>query len=228
LNAVPPSQLPPKKDVLLALLEQSTVRVHLDPRAAEVRVPSWFKKQPQLALDIGLNLPVPIRDLDLGEEGVSCTLSFNRSPHFCFVPWSAIFALVDQQSGRGMLWPESVPPEVTVAQQTKKPAELSKQAGAKQAATAQVARGESATGKAVAKKGAVKRPALRAVPGDVSPLAAVQGSVDEPATAPSVAAAAATVEAATGDAPAEPTNQPMPVAPAAQKAARPSYLRVVK
>lgn len=224
---MPPSQLPPKKDVLLALLEQSTVRVHLDPRPADVRVPSWFKKQPQLALDIGLNLPVPIRDLDLGEEGVSCTLSFNRSPHFCFVPWSAIFALVDQQSGRGMLWPESVPPEVTVAQQAKKPAELSKQAGAKQAGVAQVARGEATAGKTAGRKGASKRPALRAVPGDAPPVAAVQGSVEQPVTAPSIAAAAATVEAPAGDAPAEPTIQPT-TGPATQKAPRPSYLRVVK
>ena len=65
-----PTRLPPKKDVALALLEQSTVYVHLDPRSEGVRVPDWFKKQPQLVLQIGLNMPVPIQDLDVGDEAV--------------------------------------------------------------------------------------------------------------------------------------------------------------
>src|SRR5688572_13297359 len=105
------SRLPPKKDVALALLESSTVFVHLDPRADGVTVPPWFKKQPQLVLQIGLNMPVPILDLSLDGDGVSCTLSFNRSPQFCNVPWKAIYALVGED-GRGMVWPDDVPPEV--------------------------------------------------------------------------------------------------------------------
>ena|SRR5688500_5320138 len=105
------SRLPPKKDVALALLESSTVFVHLDPRADGVMVPPWFKKQPQLVLQIGLNMPVPIPDLSLDGDGVSCTLSFNRSPQFCNVPWKAIYALVGED-GRGMVWPDDVPPEV--------------------------------------------------------------------------------------------------------------------
>lgn len=105
------SRLPPKKDVALALLESSTVYVHLDPRSDGVTVPPWFKKQPQLVLQIGLNMPVPIPDLSLDGDGVSCTLSFNRSPQFCNVPWKAIYALVGED-GRGMVWPEDVPPEV--------------------------------------------------------------------------------------------------------------------
>ncbi|HEY5243724.1 MAG TPA: hypothetical protein VIJ22_19725, partial [Polyangiaceae bacterium] len=63
-----PHPLPPKKEVALALLERSNDRgifVHLDPRQATVVVPPWFKKQPQLVLQIGLNMPVPIPDLRL-------------------------------------------------------------------------------------------------------------------------------------------------------------------
>jgi stringent starvation protein B len=106
------NRLPPKKEVALALLESSTVFLHLDPRVEEVKVPPWFKRQPQLVLQIGLNMPVPIHDLNLDESGVSCTLSFNRAPHFCHVPWKAIYALV-AEDGRGMLWPEDIPPEVS-------------------------------------------------------------------------------------------------------------------
>lgn len=103
--------LPPKKDVALALLEQSSVFIHLDPRDDAVRVPVSFKKQPQLVLQIGLNMPIPIPDLEVGDDGVSCTLSFSRTPHACWIPWSSVFALVGD-SGRGMVWPDDVPREV--------------------------------------------------------------------------------------------------------------------
>ena len=105
--------LPPKKSVALALLENTTVFVHLDPRGQNVRVPPWFKKQPQLVLQIGLNMPVPIPDLRLDDESVSCTLSFNRSPFYCHIPWEAVFALVGENR-RGMVWPDDVPREVAV------------------------------------------------------------------------------------------------------------------
>jgi stringent starvation protein B len=103
--------LPPKKDVALALLERASVFVHLDPRAEGVVVPPWLRKQPQLVLQIGLNMAVKIPDLEIVEGGVSCTLSFSRRPHFCYVPWTAVYALVGED-GRGMVWPEDIPPEV--------------------------------------------------------------------------------------------------------------------
>ncbi len=106
------TRLPPKKDVALALLESSTLFMHLDPRHDEVKVPPWFKRQPQLVLQVGLNMPVPIPDLNVDDDGVSCTLSFNRTPFFCYVPWAAIYALVGEDH-RGMVWPDDVPPEVT-------------------------------------------------------------------------------------------------------------------
>jgi len=104
--------LPPKKEVALALLERSSVHIHLDPRVASVIVPPWFKGQPQLVLQIGLNMPVPIPDLHLDEDGLSCTLSFNRSPFHCVVPWTSVFAMVGED-GRGMVWPDDVPVEVS-------------------------------------------------------------------------------------------------------------------
>jgi stringent starvation protein B len=114
-NPVTTTGLPPKKDVILALLERSSVFIHLDPRHPDVRVPPWFKKQPQLVLQVGLNLAVRIPDLDIGDEAVSCTLSFNRSPFFCYVPWSAVFGLMGED-GKGMLWPKDIPPEVAAQQ----------------------------------------------------------------------------------------------------------------
>lgn len=114
-------QLPPKPEVALALLQTAaSVYVHLDPRGEGVAVPNWFKKQPQLVLQVGLNMAVPIPDLDVGREAISCTLSFNRRPEFCKIPWSAIYGLVGED-GRGMIWPESVPAEVASAADGRSP-----------------------------------------------------------------------------------------------------------
>jgi stringent starvation protein B len=109
------SVLPPKRDVAMALIQTAaSVYVHLDPRALAVRVPTSLKNQPQLVLQVGMNLAVAIPDLDIGEDALSCTLSFNRRPEFCWIPWTAIFGLVGDD-GRGMIWPDSVPSEVATA-----------------------------------------------------------------------------------------------------------------
>ncbi|MBX3190802.1 MAG: hypothetical protein KF819_27640 [Labilithrix sp.] len=105
--------LPPKKEVALALLERSNVDVYLDPRAKGVVVPPQFRKEPRLILKIGLNMPVPIPDLRLDDESMSCTLSFSRTPFFCVVPWPSVFAMVGED-GRGMVWPDDVPQELAV------------------------------------------------------------------------------------------------------------------
>lgn len=106
-----PRNLPSKKDVVLALLQGPSVFVHLDPRKKGVVVPSNFRKQPQLVLQIGLNMAVQIPDLRVDDDGITCTLSFSRSPFWCALPWSAIYALVSED-GPGMVWPDDVPPEV--------------------------------------------------------------------------------------------------------------------
>lgn len=109
--------LPPKKDVALALLERASVFIHLDPRSDEVLVPAWFKKQPQLVLQVGLDMAVRIPDLEVGDEAIACTLSFSRRPHYCFVPWTTVYALVGED-GRGMVWPDDVPPEIAAQTQS--------------------------------------------------------------------------------------------------------------
>lgn len=118
--STPPRPLPPKKDVALALLQGPSLFIHLDPRKPEVLVPLHFKKQAQLVLQVGLNMAVPIPDLQVDDEGVTCTLSFNRSPFWCRLPWTAIYALVGDDK-RGMIWPDEVPAEVETAQREKGP-----------------------------------------------------------------------------------------------------------
>ncbi len=111
MSRPPTALLPPKKDVAMLLLQGPSLFIHLDPRKPQVVVPAWFKKQPQLILQVGLNLANPIPDLNVDDEGISGTLSFSRSPFWCRVPWTSVYALVGED-GRGMLWPNDVPSEV--------------------------------------------------------------------------------------------------------------------
>ena len=103
--------LPAKIEVARYLLSQGSLFVHLDPRAEGVVVPEWYRREPQLVLQIGFDMPVPIPDLEVDSEGIYGTLSFNRSPFTCHVLWDAVFALAGDD-GRGMVWPDSMPDEI--------------------------------------------------------------------------------------------------------------------
>jgi stringent starvation protein B len=103
--------LPEKKELVEALMTKGTVLLHLDPRKEGVVVPAWLIDQPQLVLQIGYYMPIPIPDLRIDELGVSATLSFNRSAYPCFIPWKAIFAVVGDD-GKGTSWPDDLPAEI--------------------------------------------------------------------------------------------------------------------
>jgi stringent starvation protein B len=211
----PTQPLPPKKEVGLALLERSSVYVHLDPRQDAVHVPAWFKKQPQLVLQVGMNMPVPIPDLRFDDDGMSCTLSFNRAPFFCVVPWSCVFAMVGED-GRGMVWPDDVPPEVARQAQGRGTETGPRKEGPK--VQPREARDTARTEAAAKPKRSRKRPALSAVPDS-----------DEVA----LPAAAKTASGRTSPAPVRPIVAPSPaprtiVGPTRKKRELPPYLRVVK
>lgn len=100
-----------KRRQLQVMLDAGLVMVHLDPRGDDVVVPSQFKRDPVLRLNLayGFNLPA----LDVDEDGVYAILSFNRQNFGCTMPWRAIFALTAPDTGHeGVVWPESVPAEL--------------------------------------------------------------------------------------------------------------------
>ena len=41
----------------------------------------------------GLDMAIPIDDLEVTDEGISATLSFQRTPMPTFVPWDAVVAI---------------------------------------------------------------------------------------------------------------------------------------
>jgi hypothetical protein len=215
-----PTRLPRKKDVAIALLEQASVFVHIDPRPAEVHVPPWFKRQPQLVLQIGLNMPVPIPDLDVSDHGLSCTLSFNRSPFHCRIPWPAVFALVGE-SGRGMVWPDDVPPEV--AAQAQKQAKPQLAAVAAPAPATVEAKAEQASAPAAKKKRGEK--ATKARPAKAAKTSAKTDAKGESKTARGTQKKAAP---ARPTAAARPAARPEPArrAPAAVPAPAPAQEKI--
>ncbi|HEU4532541.1 MAG TPA: ClpXP protease specificity-enhancing factor SspB [Polyangiaceae bacterium] len=196
------SHLPPKRDVCVALLESSSVFVHLDPRKEGVVVPPWFRKQPQLVLQVGYQMAVPIPDLTVGDEALTGTLSFSRSPFQCSIPWSSVFALVSGETGRGMVWPPDVPPEVASQMQAQKPAPA-----------------EAPPAKPAKKgRGARKAPAASEAEGPASARPQPQPA----------AAAALRPEPAEGPGSDPPTPRAPAEPPAKPKRELPPYLRVIK
>ncbi len=228
----PTQPLPPKKDVALALLEQSSVHVHLDPRLAGVVVPIAYKTHPQLVLQVGLNMKVPIPDLRVDDEGMSCTLSFNRSPFFCVVPWASVFAMVGDD-GRPMVWPDDVPSDV--ARQAQQVRSVEGHSSKESRPLAREPKPSTSTNAAAAGRepgevAKVKRPRKRPV------LAAVSdpGGQDSAAKTDKAIPAVDRAPRAAGPTNARPAVAPVPspksIAGGSRKKKRdlPPYLRVVK
>ncbi|MBK6518715.1 MAG: hypothetical protein IPG04_32395 [Polyangiaceae bacterium] len=197
----PPRKLPPKKDVLEAFLGNGSARVFVDPRRPDVNVPKWYLKQPELVLRVGHALSPPIPDLLVTDEAVSCTLSFNRSPFWCKLPWSAVFAVVSDVDGRGVVWPEDVP----IESQLLKPARQKPKLASVAPPTAPSAAAAAET------PSDAEKPAKESAAGAAQPEGAAAA---EPASAPAAAA--------------EPTPEGEPEAGKKPKRQLPPYLRVVK
>ena len=213
-------RLPPKRDVALALLEGSSLYVHLDPRREQVLVPKHFLDQPQLVLQVGLNMAVKIPDLEVDDDGITCTLSFNRTPFWCRLPWTAVFALVGED-GRGMVWPDDVPGEL--AAQAKRPS-LKVVSSKKKAKPKEDEMQDEDQPRA--------RPTLSAVPPPPNAEAGSDTESDEPATveetADALEASLEATDAPPGDTDGETSDDDDPDDDPNGKKKLPPYLRVVK
>lgn len=100
-----------KRQILLELLKNAWVYVHLDPRRDGVALPDFLRQEPRVVLQYGYNMPVPIADLAIDEEGIKATLSFRRQPWSTVIPWHAVFALSDGEE-RHFVWEQDVPADL--------------------------------------------------------------------------------------------------------------------
>jgi stringent starvation protein B len=108
-----PEERPSKRDAFLAFYGEGWVSVHLDARRTGVKVPQEFASNGHLVLQYGQDMPVAIPDLSVDDDGIRATLSFSRTPHATFIPWSAVY-IVASTDGRGILYYEDVPEDVPV------------------------------------------------------------------------------------------------------------------
>jgi stringent starvation protein B len=107
------SDRPSKHQAFLALLQEGWTSLHLDARRDGVVVPTHLKGEAHLVLQYGNDLPIPITDLTVDDEGVRATLSFSRTPQQTIVPWSAVYVIATDD-GRGVLYNEDIPSDVAV------------------------------------------------------------------------------------------------------------------
>lgn len=84
--------------------------VTLDARRAGVSVPRQFTDEPQLNLDFSERFG--IADFRYDERGVRASLSFNRQPFLCDVPWSAVYAVFSHVDNERLTWPRSLPQDI--------------------------------------------------------------------------------------------------------------------
>ena len=107
------SERPSKHKVFVDLLRKGRPSLYLDARRPGVIVPAHLRGEPHLVLQYGYDLPIPIPDLEVDEHGVRATLSFSKSPQRTVIPWSAVY-VVACDDGRGVLYPEDVPNDVSI------------------------------------------------------------------------------------------------------------------
>ena len=106
-----PTDRPSKQEAFLAFLKDGWVTVYIDARRPGVAVPDHLRTETRLVLQYGLNMPVPVEDLEVTDDGVKATLSFSRTPWQTMIPWSAIYVIACTD-GRGVLFQEDVPAEL--------------------------------------------------------------------------------------------------------------------
>ena len=87
-------RLTDKRAVVEELLGYGSVHILLNPDAADTVVPPQFHGSPTLQLEFGYDMAVPILDIEITASGIGCTLSFNRTPSLVFVPWGAIYGVI--------------------------------------------------------------------------------------------------------------------------------------
>lgn len=98
-----------KRDVVLALLAHGEANIHVNCKTNALVLPPYLYAQDACVLTFGWNMPRPIPDLVVGDEGMSGTLSFSKAGFtWCYLPWESVWGVVGHQ-GKGQLWTANMP-----------------------------------------------------------------------------------------------------------------------
>ncbi len=105
------SEEKPNKGYVIKLLlkVEGRIMLCLDATYSGVEVPSRFKNDTDLKLILNSKMPNPI---EIGEDAVRSELRFGGIPHYCTIPFDAIWSVFNPDTNHGMMWPESMPHDV--------------------------------------------------------------------------------------------------------------------
>lgn len=91
-------------------MQQGMVMVHVDARRFGVSVPTEFKSEFHLRLNLSRRF-VPPTPIELDDDGFTALLTFESGPFNVRVPWEALFAITGKEF---LFWAESAPLELMV------------------------------------------------------------------------------------------------------------------
>jgi hypothetical protein len=100
-----------KLEAFTRLVDRGLVLLTLDGRRHDVRLPVQFRDQAQVALSFSHRFG--IGDFTYRADGVRATLSFAKRPFYCEIPWEAVYMLRSDVADELIVWPDSLPPEVS-------------------------------------------------------------------------------------------------------------------
>lgn len=101
-----------KRKAFEDLLKTNRLYLTLDTRVEGVKIPSEHQGKSALTIIFGLDMPVPLKDMVVDDNGIEVTLSFKRSSHHCSIPWDAVWYLVPVGDREGVLFEHSLPEAV--------------------------------------------------------------------------------------------------------------------
>jgi hypothetical protein len=112
VSIVKPAE-PSKADVALEWIASGLLRVHFDATSTNnVIVPKHLRDQVSCILEFGFDMPRPIPDLKVDQDGISGTLSFPGFHEWVIVHWEAVFAIASPSTDRVAFWLNDAPASV--------------------------------------------------------------------------------------------------------------------
>ncbi|MBF0444937.1 MAG: hypothetical protein HQL68_05060 [Magnetococcales bacterium] len=104
------NKLTNKGEVIQLLLEtEGRIMLCIDATYHGVEVPSRFKNDTSLMLILNSKMPHPIH---IGKTSVQSELRFGGIPHYCLIPYDAIWSAFNPDTNHGMMWQDSIPDDV--------------------------------------------------------------------------------------------------------------------
>ncbi|MBF0623284.1 MAG: hypothetical protein HQL82_00570 [Magnetococcales bacterium] len=103
----------------------------LDATCKGVDVPRRFASDTGLRLILNKKMP---QSIEIGPRVVESELRFGGIPHYCIIPYEAVWGAFNPDSGKGRLWPEAMPESILKSYDANQRAGFPPPAGGKVAA----------------------------------------------------------------------------------------------